>query len=242
MFVSLIFINVFILIIVALTNEEILSQAFVFLVGGYETTSALMSFFFYVMATEPEIQEKIYEEIHREFADVKGEKLRLHCWNCVVSSSGRCDIRENQSINLSRHGHSWNFTNVSAICSVKFFVNVFQHRFWQSEEKKTKRLDSIVSHQQIINSVIIKSQKDLFLTFLFIVFIMILRIGLIQKNFFQNGEFLSVFFTWFVTLFRLKIFFSWKIKTTSDGVSSVWWWSSVKKFCIVLELLNDSLS
>jgi len=49
-------------IFLALNDKEILSQALVFLVAGYETTSVLMSFFFYVMATEPVIQEKVYED------------------------------------------------------------------------------------------------------------------------------------------------------------------------------------
>ena len=40
------------------------------LLGGYETTSVLMSFFFYVMATKPAIQENVYEEIRREIGDV----------------------------------------------------------------------------------------------------------------------------------------------------------------------------
>ena len=57
-------------IIVALSDKEIFAQALVFLIAGYETTSVLMSFFFYVMATEPVVQEKIYEEIHQEIGDV----------------------------------------------------------------------------------------------------------------------------------------------------------------------------
>jgi cytochrome P450 len=40
------------------------------MIAGYETTSVLMSFFFYVMATEPAIQEKVYEEIRQEIGDV----------------------------------------------------------------------------------------------------------------------------------------------------------------------------
>ncbi len=54
----------------ALTDKEILRQAVVFMVADYETTSVLMSFFFYVMATEPVIQENIYDEIRQELRDV----------------------------------------------------------------------------------------------------------------------------------------------------------------------------
>jgi len=57
-------------LIIALNDKEIIGQAAVFLIAGYETTSVLMSFFFYVMATEPIIQEKVFEEIRQELGDV----------------------------------------------------------------------------------------------------------------------------------------------------------------------------
>ncbi|CAF4456787.1 unnamed protein product, partial [Rotaria magnacalcarata] len=60
-----------------LTDKEIFSQGLVFLVAGYETTSALLSFFFYFMAIEPVVQEKVYEEIQQELGDdeITHEKL-----------------------------------------------------------------------------------------------------------------------------------------------------------------------
>ena len=60
--------------VVALNDKEILAQALVFLIGGYESTSVLLSFFFYVMATEPVVQERVYEEIRQEIGDVGYEK------------------------------------------------------------------------------------------------------------------------------------------------------------------------
>ena len=54
----------------ALSDKEILAQALLFLIAGYETTSVLMSFFFYVMATQPQIQEKVYDEIQQTIGDV----------------------------------------------------------------------------------------------------------------------------------------------------------------------------
>ena len=57
-------------LILALSNNEILGQAAVFLVAGYETTSVLMSFFFYIMATHPQIQEKVYDEIQQVIGNV----------------------------------------------------------------------------------------------------------------------------------------------------------------------------
>jgi len=42
----------------------------IFLLAGYETVSTLVSFFFYIMAIQPEIQAKVYEEIQQEIRDV----------------------------------------------------------------------------------------------------------------------------------------------------------------------------
>ncbi len=64
-------INHLIVLILALNDKEILGQALIFLIAGYETVSTLLSFFFYVMATEPTIQEKLYEEIQQEIGNVR---------------------------------------------------------------------------------------------------------------------------------------------------------------------------
>ncbi|XP_070556743.1 cytochrome P450 3A5-like [Ptychodera flava] len=45
------------------TNEEILAQSLIFFLAGYETTSTLMSYVAYSMATNPDIQEKLCTEI-----------------------------------------------------------------------------------------------------------------------------------------------------------------------------------
>ncbi|UJR23765.1 hypothetical protein I4U23_026742 [Adineta vaga] len=75
-----------------LNDKEILGQTAVFLVAGYETTSVLLSFFFYVMATEPAIQEKVYEEIRQEIGDdeMTYEKLNeLHYLDMVINETLR---------------------------------------------------------------------------------------------------------------------------------------------------------
>ena len=59
-----------------MNDREVLAQAVVFMVAGHETTSILLSFFFYAMATEPVIQEKVYEEIQREIGDVREPVLQ----------------------------------------------------------------------------------------------------------------------------------------------------------------------
>ncbi len=52
-----------------LTENEIMSQAFLFLIAGFDTTSTALTFIAYTLARKPEIQEKCAEEILREFGD-----------------------------------------------------------------------------------------------------------------------------------------------------------------------------
>jgi cytochrome P450 len=46
-----------------LTNKEILSQAFLFLGAGYDTTGLALSFMAYNLAKNPEYQTKLCEEV-----------------------------------------------------------------------------------------------------------------------------------------------------------------------------------
>ncbi|NXV98553.1 CP3AL protein, partial [Calonectris borealis] len=48
----------------ALTDSEILSQAFIFIFAGYESTSNTLCFLAYELATHPDVQQKLLEEIN----------------------------------------------------------------------------------------------------------------------------------------------------------------------------------
>ncbi|KAK9696324.1 Cytochrome P450 [Popillia japonica] len=55
------------------TFDEIAAQAFVFFLGGFETSSSTMTFAFYEMAKNQEIQDKVREEIRRVVAKYDGK-------------------------------------------------------------------------------------------------------------------------------------------------------------------------
>lgn len=53
----------------ALTDSEIMAQAVVFILAGYETTSTSLNLLSYELATHPEIQKRLQEEIDKALPD-----------------------------------------------------------------------------------------------------------------------------------------------------------------------------
>ncbi|XP_053552727.1 cytochrome P450 3A9 [Bombina bombina] len=53
----------------ALTDDEIMAQSIVFIIAGYETTSMALSYLFYNLATHPDVQQRLHEEIDFHFPD-----------------------------------------------------------------------------------------------------------------------------------------------------------------------------
>ena len=56
-----------------ITEEEIIATAMVFLVAGYDTTGMTLSFLAYQMSINPELQERLHQEVDRAFEDNNGE-------------------------------------------------------------------------------------------------------------------------------------------------------------------------
>jgi cytochrome P450 / NADPH-cytochrome P450 reductase len=110
-----------------LSEESIIDNLITFLIAGHETTSGLLSFTFYYLAKDPEVQRRAHEEVDRVFAEgeitvndlsklqyitaLLRESLRLNptapSW--AVSAfkddiiGGKWPVKKDQSINVVLH-------------------------------------------------------------------------------------------------------------------------------------------
>lgn len=57
------------------TDDELIAQCFLFFFAGFETASTVLSFAAYEMVVNPDIQQRLYEEIAANEAQLDGERL-----------------------------------------------------------------------------------------------------------------------------------------------------------------------
>ncbi|XP_044253639.1 cytochrome P450 9e2-like [Tribolium madens] len=56
-----------------ITDEDIIAQAIIFFVGGFDPVSSIMSFMSYELAANPDVQEKLHLEIDKTFKTCEGK-------------------------------------------------------------------------------------------------------------------------------------------------------------------------
>lgn len=58
---------------IGMSDEDMAAQVFIFFFGGFDTVSTLMSFMCYELATNPDVQKKLIEEIDETFKENDGK-------------------------------------------------------------------------------------------------------------------------------------------------------------------------
>lgn len=65
-----------------ITEDEIVGQAFVFLVAGYETSSNTLAFVCYLLALNPECQRELQKEVDHFFTRYVSQAVCHHTNSC----------------------------------------------------------------------------------------------------------------------------------------------------------------
>lgn len=79
---------------VDMTDEDIVAQAMIFHFGGFDTTSSSMVCLAYELAVNPEIQNKLYQEVQENWLECSGEVnyemiMKLEYMNMCISEALR---------------------------------------------------------------------------------------------------------------------------------------------------------
>ena len=71
--------NILIQITSGMTKTEILAQALLFLLGGYDTTASTLSFLLHELTLNPDVQQTLYEEINEKLGDqVVYDRIKMY--------------------------------------------------------------------------------------------------------------------------------------------------------------------
>ena len=118
-----------------LHSDEVVSNVFLFMIAGYETTSTALAYSTYILATKPDIQDRLLKEINEaDWNNNNGDKdyetatnlsyldlfLREVLRMYPITSKGQ--VREcNQTTNISRYTIEKGFVQRKIIINLLIF-------------------------------------------------------------------------------------------------------------------------
>ncbi|KAH9513041.1 Cytochrome P450 3A4 [Bulinus truncatus] len=123
----------------ALTEQEIVAQSMTFLLAGYETTSAVLAYFCYEMAKQPNIQARLYQEIVDNVEkDINYESIQdLHYFDAVFDEV--CRLYPTASFIVSRQAaEERQYGEIKIPAGMNVLANVWalhrDNRYWTEPE------------------------------------------------------------------------------------------------------------
>ena len=126
-----------------LSDEEVVAQCIIFLLAGYETSSNTLSFTLYFLAVNPDLQDKLREEI-RDALEASGRKKPLYeiaqnieYLDCVVKESQRLCPPAAAVNRQCREDYKFNGIHIPAGTEVVIPIYALHHdpSAWEDPEK-----------------------------------------------------------------------------------------------------------
>ncbi|XP_071784952.1 cytochrome P450 3A13-like [Asterias amurensis] len=125
----------------ALTNTEVTAQAILFFLAGYETTSSLLGFASYLLALNPDVQDKLYAEIQDKAPsrDVIGYDVvnKMTYLDMVICESLRVYPPVGRFVRICNKTFSYNGLTIEK--GVTVFMNVWgihrDEQYWPEPDK-----------------------------------------------------------------------------------------------------------
>ena len=125
-----------------LSDDEIIAQAFTFLLAGYDTTGNALSYTTYLLALNPDVQEKLYQEVSTEVHTNEDESVyeklqKLTYLDQVFSESLRLYPPAYVTVRDCTEDHIINGIRIPKGLEVAIPIFSIHHspKFWENPEK-----------------------------------------------------------------------------------------------------------
>ncbi|XP_073531745.1 cytochrome P450 3A9-like isoform X2 [Phyllobates terribilis] len=130
-----------ILILVALTDSEILAQSVIFILAGFETTSMTLTYLFYNLATHPDVQKKLQEEVNSYLPDKASSTydilMQMEYLDMVIQETLRMYPPAGRLERVSKQTVEINGVTIpkGAVCMIPAYVLHYVPEFWPEPEE-----------------------------------------------------------------------------------------------------------
>ncbi|XP_073531744.1 cytochrome P450 3A9-like isoform X1 [Phyllobates terribilis] len=125
----------------ALTDSEILAQSVIFILAGFETTSMTLTYLFYNLATHPDVQKKLQEEVNSYLPDKASSTydilMQMEYLDMVIQETLRMYPPAGRLERVSKQTVEINGVTIpkGAVCMIPAYVLHYVPEFWPEPEE-----------------------------------------------------------------------------------------------------------